>query len=54
MCEEFGIVSVSRDAMLSDSVYDMRELQNRPEEDGHGNPRIPIVRCPPGFAFTPG
>ena len=54
MCEEFGIVSVSRDAILPDSVYDMRELQNKPEEDGHGNPRNPLVRCPPSSVLTLG
>lgn len=51
MCENFGIVSVSRDAILPGSVYDMRELQNKPEEDGHCNKRNPLVRSPPDIRF---
>ncbi|KAK4156560.1 putative peptidase family-domain-containing protein [Chaetomidium leptoderma] len=39
MCNRFGIVAAPRDAVLPDSVYDMEELQNKPEEEGRQNKR---------------
>ncbi|KAH6843316.1 putative peptidase family-domain-containing protein [Chaetomium sp. MPI-CAGE-AT-0009] len=35
MCSSFGIVTAPRDADLPDSVYDMEELQNNPDQDQH-------------------
>ncbi|KAK3291264.1 putative peptidase family-domain-containing protein [Chaetomium fimeti] len=37
MCSSFGIVTAPRDADLPDSVYDMEELQNNPDQDQHRN-----------------
>lgn len=31
MCHQFGIVTAPRDVELPDSVYDMEELQHKPE-----------------------
>ncbi|KAL2150598.1 hypothetical protein VTH82DRAFT_7161 [Thermothelomyces myriococcoides] len=39
MCHEFGIVTAPRNVVLPDSVYDLEELQNKPEQDGHRNKR---------------
>ncbi|KAK3303660.1 putative peptidase family-domain-containing protein [Chaetomium strumarium] len=39
LCSRFGIVSAPRDAVLPDAVYDMEELQNKPEQDGHRSKR---------------
>jgi hypothetical protein len=49
MCSRFGIVTAPRDADLPDSVYDMEELQNKPEEEGHRGKRRRTVR---GFMFS--
>ncbi|KAL2134850.1 hypothetical protein VTI74DRAFT_10656 [Chaetomium olivicolor] len=39
MCECFGIVTAPRDAVLPDSVYDLEELQNKPDGGSHRNKR---------------
>ncbi|KAL2161860.1 hypothetical protein VTH06DRAFT_7644 [Thermothelomyces fergusii] len=39
MCQEFGIVTAPRNVVLPDSVYDLEELQNKPEQDGRPNKR---------------
>ncbi|KAK4238137.1 putative peptidase family-domain-containing protein [Achaetomium macrosporum] len=39
LCMRFGIVTAPRDAVLPDTVYDMEELQNKPEQDGHRSKR---------------
>ncbi|KAK3905150.1 putative peptidase family-domain-containing protein [Staphylotrichum tortipilum] len=39
MCCEFGIVTAPRDAVLPDSMYDLDELQNKPEEEGRSSKR---------------
>lgn len=43
MCHEFGIVTAPRNVVLPDSVYDLEELQNKPEQDGHRNKRRRVV-----------
>ena len=39
MCFRFGIVTAPRDVKLPDSVYDMEELQNKPEPAEHRDKR---------------
>ena len=43
MCRSFGIVTAPRDADLPDSVYDMEELQNKPDRDQHRSKKRRVV-----------
>jgi hypothetical protein len=43
MCCRFGIVTAPRDADLPDSVYDMEELQNKPDRVQHQSKKRRVV-----------